>query len=97
MELSHYFVHVGHSTATKNKLQEEFQKYLSSLEATLISTDKLNILKEEISAKADELNKKYPRCTSLEIKIHPMHFGKGFMLSGFYSITFQILKAYERN
>lgn len=93
---THYFVNVGHQNATKNKLQEEFHVYLYSLKATLITVDRLKILKSEILEKADELNKKYPRCTPLKIKIDNLHFNNGFMLSGFYSIVFQILKAYER-
>lgn len=94
---THYFVYVGHQTATKNKLQKEFQHYLFSLESTLITADKLDILKENLIAASVELNEKYPRCTPLKVEINKMHFDKGFMISGFYSIVFQILKAYERH
>jgi len=94
---THYFVYVGHSTATKNKLQEEFHNYLKSLSAKLITADKIASFNQSIIDQSLKLNEQYRRCTPLNIAISKAHFDKGFMINGFYSLTFQILKAYDSN
>ncbi|MDN3675714.1 hypothetical protein QWY99_22020 [Flavobacterium branchiarum] len=93
-KVTHYFVYVGHSNATKNKLQDEFENYLKSLSATIIEVNKLEDLKSEIINKSLELNEIHRRCQGLKISIVDMHYSKGFMISGFHSLVFQILKGY---
>ncbi|PXY44496.1 hypothetical protein [Flavobacterium hydrophilum] len=94
---SHYFVYVGHSTSTKNKLQEEFSNYLNSLEGTLIKAKKIQDLKLEIILKSLELSKKHSRCTPLTITFSDLYRKNGFYINGFYFLTFQILNAYDSN
>ncbi|MDX6187966.1 hypothetical protein SGQ83_01275 [Flavobacterium sp. Fl-318] len=94
---THYFVYVGHSTTTKNKLQEEFQKYLNSLSATLITADKLKELKKAIIDKSIELNVIHKRCTPLKISFSDGYYNKGLIISGFHSLIFHILNAYDVN
>jgi hypothetical protein len=95
--VSHYFVYVGNSTATKNKLQDDFQKYLHTLSAVLISADKLEELKKNILDKAIELNELHSRCTPLKLSIAGCYSNKGLMINGFHSLVFQILNAYDNN
>lgn len=96
--ITHYFVYVGHSTQTKNKLQDEFNSYLKSLQGTLVDANKLQLLKKRIIEKASELNQKYKRCTPLQISFSELHGRNGFMICGFYFLTFQILQAcYDSN
>ena len=47
-KVTHYFVYVGHATQTKNRLQEDFNKYLKSLEGDLIDSKNINKLKKQI-------------------------------------------------
>lgn len=95
---THYFVYVGHSTQTKNKLQLEFKQYLESLQGTLIDANKLQELKDKIKAKSIELNEKYNRCTPITISFDGLYTKNGFMITGFYFIVFQILQAhYDSN
>ncbi|MBS7234244.1 hypothetical protein KHA90_24920 [Flavobacterium psychroterrae] len=97
-KVTHYFVYVGHSTQTKNKLQEEFCNYLRSLQHTLIDAAKINDLKKEIRLKALELNEKHKRCAALVIGFSDLYTKTGFGITGFYFLTFQILQAhYDSN
>lgn len=91
---THYFVFTGHSTQTKNNLQEEFMTFLKALQGTLIDADNLPRLQEMICAKASELNHKYHRCKALVISFSELYSKNGFMISGFYFLTFQIIEAY---
>lgn len=95
---THYFVYVGHSTQTKNKLQLEFKQYLESLQGTLIDANKLQELKDKIIAKSIELNEKHKRCTPIKIPFVELYSKKGLMITGFNFIAFHILKAsYDSN
>jgi hypothetical protein len=97
-KVTHYFVYVGHATQTKNRLQEDFNKYLKSLEGDLIDSKNINKLKKQIIDKSIELNKVYSRCTPLKISFSDLHTKNGFMISGFHFLTFQILTAhYDSN
>lgn len=93
--LTHYYVYVGHSNQTKNKLQEEFNDYLKSLQGKLIDAIKLPVLKKQILQKAQELNDKHNRCNPLVISFENLYTKNGLMISGFYFLTFQILEAYH--
>jgi hypothetical protein len=93
-KVTHYFVYVGHSTQTKNKLQEEFGNYLKSLEGTLITAEKIDDLQWQIRAKSLELNEKHKRCASLVIGFSRLYTKTGFQIDGFYYVTFQILQAH---
>lgn len=97
MKPTHYFVYTGHSTQTKNKLQEEFMTYLRSLQGKLIYAKDLHKLKQEISNKAVELNEKYKRCQPLIILFTDLYTKNGFMINGFYFLQFQIIEAYASN
>lgn len=95
---THYFVNAGHSTQTKNKLQEEFKVYLESLQGTLIDADKLQELKDKIMAKSIELNEKHKRCTPIKILFSELYTKNGLMINGFYFLVFHILQAsYDSN
>lgn len=96
--LTHYFAYVGHSTQTKNKLQEEFKVYLESLQGTLIDANKLQWLKDKIIAKSIELNEKHKRCTPIKISFSELYTKGGVMINGFYFLVFHILQAsYDSN
>ena len=97
-KVTHYFVYVGHATQTKNRLQEDFNKYLKSLEGDLIDSKNINKLKKQIIDKSIELNKVYSRCTPLQISFSDLYTKNCFMISGFHFLTFQILTAhYDSN
>ena len=97
-KVTHYFVYVGYATQTKNRLQEDFNKYLKSLEGDLIDSKNINKLKKQIIDKSIELNKVYNRCTPLQISFSDLYTKNGFMISGFHFLTFQILTAhYDSN
>ena len=97
-KVTHYFVYVGHEKKKKNRLQEDFNKYLKSLEGDLIDSKNINKLKKQIIDKSIELNKVYNRCTPLQISFSDLYTKNGFMISGFHFLTFQILTAhYDSN
>lgn len=96
--ITHYFVFVGHSTQTKNNLQKDFEKYLRSLEGKLIDKKNLMKLKKQIIDKSNELNEIHKRCTPLNISFSELYSKNGFMISGFYFLTFHLLQArYDSN
>ncbi len=94
---THYFVYVGHGTQTKNKLQADFKTYLESLAGTIVQAANVKELKQEIMAKVDELNQVHKRCAPLQLKLDNLYTKDGFYITGFYFLTFQILKGYDRN
>lgn len=96
-KVTHFFVYVGYSTQTKNKLQEEFSAYLKSLEGTLINTENIDDLQRKIREKSIELNEKHKRCSALIIGFSSLYTKTGFKIEGFYFLTFQILQAYYDN
>ncbi|WP_163401467.1 hypothetical protein [Flavobacterium fluviatile] len=96
-QATHYFVYLGHSTQTKNRLQEEFSNFLTTLEGTLINADRIEDLKQRIIKKATELNEKHKRCAALTIDFSKLYKDNGIYIQGFYFLTFQILKAYDNN
>lgn len=95
--VTHYFVYVGHSTGTKNKLQSEFKKYLESLSGMLIEEPFYKDLIKQIKAKSEELNQKHNRCQPLKIGFSELYSKKGSRIDGFYSLTFEILDARLNN
>lgn len=97
MKPTHYFVYTGHATQTKNKLQEEFMAYLKSLQGKLIYAKDFHKLKQEILNKAVELNENYKRCQPLIISFTDLYTKNGYMINGFYFLTFQIIEAYASN
>ena len=96
MNATHYFVYTGHSTQTKNKLQEEFMAYLRGLQGTLVKAKDLIKLQNEIKAKAQELNEKYKRCQPLVLSFSNLYTKNGYTINGFHFLTFQVIQAYER-
>lgn len=93
MKATHFYTYVGHGTMTKNKLQSDFDQYLKSIEGVLITSNQLNDFKKQIKDKSVELNAKYPRCTPLVISFSELYTNNGFMIGGFYYLTFQLLAA----
>lgn len=61
-----YLVYQHYSTASKNKLEEEFFQHLKSIDRMLIPDDKIEFFKEGILLKYDDLCKEYPRCKPIE-------------------------------
>lgn len=96
-QVTHYFVHVGHSTQTKNKLQEEFKNYLESLSGMLVTEPFYGDLTKQIKRKAEELNEKHRRCQPLKIGFSELYSKKGNHITGFYFLTFEILDARLNN
>lgn len=97
MNATHYFVYTGHSTQTKNKLQEEFWAYLKSNQGTLVKAQNLKEFKKEIIDKSKELNEKYKRCKPLVISFSDSYTRGDFMILGFSFLIYKILPAYERH
>lgn len=93
-KVTHYFVYVGHSTQTKNKLQKDLKDYLHSLSGRLVKTENFEALKNEIIEKANSLSLENNRCTPIKILFSDLHTKNGVMINGFYIVTFQILEAY---
>lgn len=96
-QVTHYFVYVGHSTQTKNKLQHEFKSYLESLSGMLVGEAFYSDLTKQIKTKSEELNQKHNRCQSLKIGFSELYSKKGSRIDGFYSLTFEILDACLNN
>lgn len=90
---THYFVHLGQSTQTKNALQAEFYEYLQEFRGTLIDTQNLSALEYKILVRASQLNEKHKRCTPLQIEFHARHDQNGKALNGFPFLSFNILNA----
>ena len=92
---THYFVYTGHGTQTKNILQAKFKDYLETLNGTLVNAENLQGLKKQIIDKSVELNGIHSRCTALKISFEECYSKTGLRISGFYFLTFNILKAYH--
>ncbi len=90
---THYFVHVGQSTQTKNALQAEFYEYLKFYKGTLIEETSLWQLQKDIIERCEDLNSKYSRCTPLKIDFTERYSEDGYGLSGFPFLSFNILNA----
>lgn len=69
MSYTHYYLNFSYANNAKNKLQENFEKYLKSLHAKLIPAEELEEMKSAIILKAVELNTKYTSCKALNIVI----------------------------
>lgn len=93
-EITHYYVHVGHGTQTKNNLQKDFGSYLRSLEGTLIDKAKLKSFKAAIINHSNMLNAINRRCTLLKISFSDKYSKNGFMITGFDFLSFQLLEAH---
>ncbi len=93
-KVTHYFVYVGHSTNTKNKLQKEFSDYLKSLSGRLVKEYNFENLKTEIIEQANLLSNQNNRCTPIKISFSDLYTKNGLMINGFHFVTFQILEAY---
>lgn len=65
-----YLTYQHYSTASKNKLEEEFFQHLKSIDRMLISEDKIEFFKEAILLKYDDLCKEYPRCKPIEKRFY---------------------------
>jgi len=90
---THYFVHFGQSTQTKNALQAEFYEYLKSFKGTLIKETSLYKIQDQIIGKCEELESKHSRCTPLNIYFTVRYSEDGYALSGFPFLAFNILNA----
>lgn len=90
---THYFVYVGHSTLTKNKLQESFFNYLFSFKYTLVISSDIAKLKKQIISKAMELNEQHKRCKPLKVHFERGYKNDGYMLCGFEFLTFYLYEA----
>ena len=91
---THYVVHIGHQTQTKNKLQRDFAEFLKSLEGHLYTAERLSVLKNLILKNAEDLNFRHYRCQPLKIDFDKCYDNTGLVLRGFPFMVFQINKAY---
>ena len=94
MNITHYLVDFGYSTALKNNLQKEAYEYLKSLDGKLIESSHLADFIKSILVEVDHLNAKYHRCKPLHVKLSALCSDKDLILWGFPEVSFK-LKAAE--
>lgn len=89
-----YLAHHHYSTASKNKLEDEFFNYLKSIDRTLIEDDKVEDFKAEILKKYEELCIENPRCKPIDKLFYNGHLDKklDFHLLG-SNASFTLLKS----
>ena len=68
MKITHYFISYSYGTQSKNRLQEEFESFLKSLNFKLIYSFEINALLQKIEDKVKELNAKFSRCNAIQIR-----------------------------
>jgi len=65
-----YFFKLQMSLSHKNKMDEEINQFLNSLDATLINSSiDLKIFKAKIKLKVKEIHDAHPRCKPIELSI----------------------------
>lgn len=86
-----YLTYQHYSTASKNKLEEEFYNYLKSIDRTLIEDNEIEDFKAEILQKYDDLCKEFPRCKPIKKSLSKM-FSEDIILFG-SNAEFKLLKS----
>ncbi len=87
-----YVCYLGHSTMTKNKLEEEFFQYLKSIDRIWVENEKISELKNDILKMYNQLCEKHHRCKPLKKEFSKTYHENGdFILYG-SNATFYLLK-----
>jgi hypothetical protein len=94
MNITHYLVDFGYSTALKNNLQKEAFEYLKSFHGKLIERTQVPELMKVIISEIIHLNAKHSRCKPLQVLLQPGHPKTDIVLFGFPEVSFK-LKAAE--
>lgn len=68
MKTNYYFFRATYGTKAKNKLHQEFEKYLLSLNGAIIPADKYNDFTFKIIEEKNRLNKHFSRCLPIELR-----------------------------
>jgi hypothetical protein len=89
-KFTHYYCHFGHSTATKNKLEDAFREYLKSLDTNLYDASDVVKLQKDIIKRSEALNTEYKRCKPLKISFWTPGDKNTIQISGFYCVSFHI-------
>lgn len=88
-----YVCYLSHSTATKNKLEEEFFKHLQEIDRTWCENSQVDKVKQDILNKYQSLCEKYPRCKPIHKEFSSVRLnGKGDFILWHSNAVFTILK-----
>ena len=74
--MKYYIVYISQEYVPKNNLHKEINKYMISIDRTIVPENRIIDLKKEIDRKIQELNEAHPRCKPVKPS-----WGRGFMRS----------------